>query len=184
MKRIVEDMLLLSRLDSEYDPIEEEIDICEFLDNISDEIKAFAATKNHSIQLKLDNNYVLRANREALFSVVSNLVSNAVRYMDDSGEIVISGWANSDGGYLSFNDKGIGIEKRHIEKISERFYRVDVVRSRESGGTGLGLAIVKHALARMEGDLSITSLVGEGSTFTLRFPLSRVCIQPVGPSMP
>lgn len=184
MKRIIEDMLLLSRLDSDYDPIEEEIDICEFLNNISDEIKAVAATKNHSIQLKLDNNYVLRANREALFSVVSNLVSNAVRYMDDSGEIVINGWANSDGGYLSFNDKGIGIEKRHIEKISERFYRVDVVRSRESGGTGLGLAIVRHALAGMEGDLSITSLVGEGSTFTLRFPLSRVCIQPVGPSMP
>jgi two-component system phosphate regulon sensor histidine kinase PhoR len=118
-----------------------------------------------------------------LLSAMSNLVSNAVRYTPDGGSID-AGWRSlPDGrGEFSVRDTGPGIAPEHISRITERFYRIDRSRSRETGGTGLGLAIVKHVVQRHGAELSIESTPGKGSTFAIRFPASR--LRPCGPVSP
>ncbi|MFZ9430160.1 MAG: ATP-binding protein, partial [Burkholderiaceae bacterium] len=108
-------------------------------------------------------------------SAIGNLVSNAVRYTPASGSIHLQTMWRSDG-YLEIRvkDTGIGIERQHIPRLTQRFYRVDKSRSRGTGGTGLGLAIVKHAIGRHGGELLIQSTPGEGSVFTLTLPPARV----------
>jgi two-component system phosphate regulon sensor histidine kinase PhoR len=102
------------------------------------------------------------------------LISNAIRYTPDEGEITIN-WEKRGGqGVFFVQDSGIGIEPEHIPRLTERFYRVDSSRSRETGGTGLGLAIVKHVLNRHEARLEITSAMGKGSRFTVWFPAKRL----------
>ena len=96
-----------------------------------------------------------------------------------SGEVVLRWEANEDGVCFSVRDSGIGIEAQHIPRLTERFYRVDRSRSRETGGTGLGLSIVKHVLTRHHGRLEITSEMGKGSTFSACFPASRIVTQAV-----
>jgi two-component system phosphate regulon sensor histidine kinase PhoR len=109
-----------------------------------------------------------------LQSALSNLVSNAVRYTPAGGSIHVSADQGGDGGLLvAVRDTGPGIAAEHLPRLTERFYRVDRSRSRESGGTGLGLAIVKHVMQRHGGSLAITSEVGQGSCFKLSFPANR-----------
>jgi len=101
-------------------------------------------------------------------------VSNAIRYTPRDGRITIE-WDEHDGeGWIAVEDTGIGIEPRHIPRLTERFYRVDTSRSRDTGGTGLGLAIVKHVLTRHQARLEVTSEVGNGSRFVAVFPPRRV----------
>jgi len=101
------------------------------------------------------------------------LVSNAVRYTPAGGNIHIRWWYEDGSPCFSVTDSGIGIDKEHIPRLTERFYRVDVGRSRGSGGTGLGLAIVKHVLLRHGSELHITSEPGKGSTFMCGFPVAQ-----------
>ena len=109
-----------------------------------------------------------------LQSALSNLVSNAVRYTPAGGSIKVSVDQGVDGSLLiDVRDTGAGIAAEHLPRLTERFYRVDRSRSRESGGTGLGLAIVKHVMQRHGGSLSITSELGQGSCFRLIFPANR-----------
>jgi two-component system phosphate regulon sensor histidine kinase PhoR len=109
-----------------------------------------------------------------LQSALSNLVSNAVRYTPAGGRIQVSVDKSADGCLvLEVRDTGAGIAAEHLPRLTERFYRVDRSRSRESGGTGLGLAIVKHVMQRHGGTLSIASEVGQGSCFKLSFPVNR-----------
>ncbi len=116
----------------------------------------------------------LLGSEEELRSAFSNLISNAIRYTPSNGEISIN-WEKHDGQGLFFmQDSGIGIEPEHIPRLTERFYRVDNSRSRETGGTGLGLAIVKHVLSRHDAHLEITSQVGKGSRFAVLFPAERL----------
>lgn len=112
------------------------------------------------------------AERE-LHSAFSNLILNAIRYSPEGGPIVVRWEADDDGARLAVTDSGIGIAPEHIPRLTERFYRVDVGRSRDAGGTGLGLAIVKHVLRRHDSELEIDSTPGTGSTFACRFPGSR-----------
>jgi two-component system phosphate regulon sensor histidine kinase PhoR len=109
-----------------------------------------------------------------LHSAFSNLVSNAVRYTPEGGSVRIAWRIDDARGIFSVADSGIGIEPRHVPRLTERFYRVDSGRSRESGGTGLGLAIVKHALSRHQASLEVTSEPGRGSTFSAVFAPQRV----------
>jgi two-component system phosphate regulon sensor histidine kinase PhoR len=111
--------------------------------------------------------------RHELHSAVANLVSNAVRYTPLDGRIRVSWLRQTDHVVLSVNDTGPGIAPEHLPRLSERFYRVDRSRSRETGGTGLGLAIAKHVAQRHGGELRIESHVGKGSTFMLVLPLNR-----------
>ena len=121
----------------------------------------------------------LTGNSTEITSALSNLANNAVRYTPDGGSIDIRWRGVGDEAEFSVRDDGIGIAPEHIPRLTERFYRVDRSRSRESGGTGLGLAIVKHALARHQARLDIQSEPGKGSCFTARFPASRVLAQRV-----
>ena len=174
MKRIVEDMLMLSRIDRDLDAVEETIDMDAFLETAREEAVMLASEKKHVVSLEADKGYLLLGSSEELGSLLTNLVSNAIRYTPEKGNVMIRWNVNQEGAYLSVKDNGIGIEGQHISRLTERFYRVDVARSRELGGTGLGLAIVKHVLSRMDGELSISSRLGLGSTFVCRFPSSRL----------
>jgi two-component system phosphate regulon sensor histidine kinase PhoR len=116
----------------------------------------------------------MRGSRDELRSAFSNLVTNAVRYTPSGGRIWLRWRADADGAVFEVEDTGIGVAPEHIPRLTERFYRVDRSRSRETGGTGLGLAIVKHVLLRHDGRLDVTSLLGRGSVFVARFPRARL----------
>jgi two-component system phosphate regulon sensor histidine kinase PhoR len=130
----------------------------------------------HQLQVRLDDaDVALAGNESELFSAIANLANNAVRYTPDGGRIDVVWRARPDGGgELEVRDTGIGIAKEHLPRVTERFYRVDSSRSRDSGGTGLGLAIVKHVAQRHGGELDVQSEPGKGSSFRLVFPPSRV----------
>jgi two-component system phosphate regulon sensor histidine kinase PhoR len=117
----------------------------------------------------------LAGNQAELQSALSNLVVNAVRYTPPGGRIDVH-WVCADDGWgaLCVNDTGIGVAREHLPRLTERFYRVDGSRSRDTGGTGLGLAIAKHVVQRHGGEIDIRSELGKGSSFRLLLPPSRV----------
>ena len=178
MHRLVEDLLTLSRLESTNNPPREEFaDVPELARGLYREAQALSAGR-HRIALKVDTPLGLMGSTDELRSAFSNLISNAVRYTPDGGEIEIT-WTQREGKPIfSVRDTGIGIEPHHIPRLTERFYRVDRSRSRSTGGTGLGLAIVKHVLSRHQGHLEVESDPGRGGTFSAVFPSARVATQP------
>ena len=143
------------------------------LQHLAEEARALS-TGRHAITYSVEDASTLEASPRELTSALSNLVSNAVRYTPDGGTVRIA-WQLQDGeGVFSVEDSGLGIEARHLPRLTERFYRVDSSRSRDTGGTGLGLAIVKHVLSRHQARLEIRSEFGRGSTFSAVFPAERV----------
>lgn len=175
LQHIVEDLLLLSRLENDDVRREpEKVSVQPLLESIVAEAQALSGDSQHQISLDLDSSINLLGQSDELRSLFSNLVFNAVNYTPARGRIEVLWYADRDGPIFSVTDTGIGIEKQHIPRLTERFYRVDESRSRKSGGTGLGLAIVKHVLSRHGGKLTIHSRFGEGSTFSCHFPLSRM----------
>lgn len=145
----------------------------DLLDRVLTEGNVLSAGR-HRLTLEIEGPHWLRGSVKELHSAFANLVSNAVRYSDPSGHIRLR-WRAVDGGAeFSVQDQGDGIDARHIPRLTERFYRIDRGRSRESGGTGLGLAIVKHVLGRHQGRLDIESTPGVGSTFRAILPARRV----------
>ena len=173
MTRLVDDLLTLSRLESAQNPLrDEDVNVPDLLRALHQDAQVLSAGR-HQIRVKLESGEWLKGNTEELRSAFGNLISNAVRYTPDSGEIELS-W-RLRGTQLTFavRDSGIGIEPQHIDRLTERFYRVDRSRSRETGGTGLGLAIVKHVINRHQGQLDIRSTPGSGSTFSVVFPETR-----------
>jgi two-component system phosphate regulon sensor histidine kinase PhoR len=175
MRAIVEDLLFLSRLETSQSPINREVEVASMLNQIRDEAFALAESKNKQLDIvaELDHELPLIGDEAELRSAFSNLVVNAVKYVGDQGAIAIRWFAEGDRLVMSVTDTGEGIAQHHIPRLTERFYRVDASRSRESGGTGLGLAIVKHVLERHNARLEITSKLHEGSTFSCVFPMSR-----------
>lgn len=174
MRRLIEDLLVLSQLESNANqPIDNRIDMNAMLKSVLNEANGLSQGK-HSITLDVDANLSLIGSTEELHSVFSNLVSNAIRYTPEGGHIRIGWYGEDEYAIYSVSDNGIGIEQKHIDRLTERFYRVDRSRSRETGGTGLGLSIVKHILTRHQAYLSIESEFGKGSTFKAIFPKSRI----------
>ncbi|MDY7575294.1 phosphate regulon sensor histidine kinase PhoR [Actimicrobium sp. CCI2.3] len=173
MQNLVEDMLTLTRLESVEFPMRpERVDIHSLMEHIRQEVEALSAG-NHVITLDIDGPDV-RGSTDELRSAFSNLASNAVRYTPAGGTIAISWQKGVTGPVFAVQDSGIGILPEHISRLTERFYRVDKSRSRETKGTGLGLAIVKHVLLRHAAVLAIESTPGQGSLFKVRFPASAV----------
>jgi two-component system, OmpR family, phosphate regulon sensor histidine kinase PhoR len=174
MQRLVEDLLTLSTLESSAAPADEQpIEVGPFVERLAEEARALSGGR-HRIETTVHEDCRLLGSAAELHSAFSNLVSNAVRYTPEAGAVRLA-WRLSDGGGIfSVSDSGIGIEARHIPRLTERFYRVDSGRSRETGGTGLGLAIVKHALTRHQAVLDVASEPGRGSTFSAVFPPGRV----------
>jgi two-component system phosphate regulon sensor histidine kinase PhoR len=172
MQRIIEDLLALSALESAPPPPEERVDVAPLLVRLRSDAEALSAGR-HEISLLGKPTRDLLGSETELASAFGNLVSNAIRYTPAKGRVRI-GWQEDDAGVsFSVEDSGVGIAAEHIPRLTERFYRVDRSRSRETGGTGLGLAIVKHALMRHQASLEIASEPGKGSRFTARFPPQR-----------
>jgi len=134
--------------------------------------KALSAEKQHEITLDCEEVDLLGTDSE-LSSAFGNLIFNAVKYTPENGKIQVKWWQDSTGLHLEVKDNGLGIDPKHIPRLTERFYRADPSRHSDTGGTGLGLAIVKHTLLRHDGHLYINSTLGKGSSFFCHFPISR-----------
>lgn len=177
MDTLVADLLTLSRLEGSPVPgWHEWFDADALLDRTLTDARALSAVTNktkHVIQRLGIAGVGLSGNVNEITSALSNLVSNAVRYTPDGG-VISAGWElGSEVIRFVVRDSGPGIAPEHLPRLTERFYRVDRSRSRETGGTGLGLAIVKHVAQRHGGELHVASVVGQGSTFTISLPLKR-----------
>lgn len=174
MGRLVADLLQLSKLESSVlSPTDKEVNVAAVLCSAKKDALSLEV-RPQDIELCLDSDATLLGDLTEIQSVVSNLISNAIRYTPPEGSITISWSVDDQGGHLSVADTGIGISEEDLPRITERFYRADEGRDRQAGGTGLGLAIVKHALKHHEGELEIVSQQGAGSTFSCHFPPSRV----------
>lgn len=175
MKSLVEDLLTLANLEANAVPAAtNKVNIETSMALLKNDAEALSHG-NHSFTFDvLDPKNLLGDEREIL-SAFSNLVSNAIRYTPDGGEIHVRWCINEEGqGEFSVADTGPGIASEHLSRLTERFYRVDRSRSRDTGGTGLGLAIVKHIASRHQAQLAIESTPGKGSTFKLCFPKERL----------
>ncbi|MGV7211374.1 phosphate regulon sensor histidine kinase PhoR [Oxalobacteraceae bacterium A2-2] len=174
MQHLIEDMLTLSRLESVDHPMRpERVDVVRLVGQVHRDAQALSAGK-HEITLEVDGPDIT-GNFEELHSAFGNLASNAVRYTPAGGKIHLV-WKKAPDGGVKFvvQDTGIGISPEHISRLTERFYRVDKSRSRETQGTGLGLAIVKHVLLRHGGTLQIKSEPDQGSSFIVCMPPSAI----------
>ena len=174
MQRLVEDLLTLSSLESAPPPpLEEAIDMDKLVERLAADARALSAGR-HRIVVDNHEGVRLMGSEKEISSALGNLVSNAIRYTPEGGEVKLRWHATANGAAFDVEDTGIGIAPEHIPRLTERFYRVDRGRSRETGGTGLGLAIVKHALVRHGASLDIASRPGEGSRFSAQFQGPRV----------
>lgn len=174
MENIVEDLLVLSKLESTNAPAQEDsIDMREMMDRLTTDANTISRSQHH-IECTAASSAKLIGAEDELASAFSNLVSNAIRYTPAGGTIRLTWSINPEGcPVFSVEDTGPGIEPQHLPRLTERFYRVDRSRSRETGGTGLGLAIVKHVATRHQATLLIDSEVGKGSCFSMVFPEKR-----------
>jgi two-component system, OmpR family, phosphate regulon sensor histidine kinase PhoR len=170
MHQLVEDLLTLSTLQSVNSaPDTQEHDLHDLIHAHVADAKVISGGQ-HSFETRLEGpKSAFFANKE-LSTAVRNLLTNAIRYTPPNGKIVVSTQVRDFEHQISISDTGIGISPEHLPRLTERFYRVDRGRSRDSGGTGLGLAIVKHSLQRMNARLMIDSTIGEGSKFTIVLP--------------
>ncbi|HEY8070005.1 MAG TPA: phosphate regulon sensor histidine kinase PhoR [Burkholderiales bacterium] len=174
MRHLIDDLLTLSVLEhAPAPPDAERVALRPLLQRVRAEAEALSAGK-HRISLEATGGHDLLGAESEIASAFVNLVSNAVRYTPAGGEIRLRWNSTGGGAEFSVEDTGIGIDAEHLPRLTERFYRVDRGRSRETGGTGLGLSIVKHALARHQGMLLIESAPGKGSRFVARFPAARL----------
>lgn len=175
MKSLVEDLLTLANLEANAQPaIQATVPMDAILALLKNEADALSGNK-HVISIENNLQSSLLGDERELISAFSNLVSNAVRYTPEGGKIKVV-WRDAEDGGAEFvvHDSGPGIAPEHLPRLTERFYRVDRSRSRETGGTGLGLAIVKHVATRHQAQLLIESELGEGSAFKIRFPSDRI----------
>jgi two-component system phosphate regulon sensor histidine kinase PhoR len=172
MNSIINDLLTLSRLELGHAPsAEKPVAVPQLLREIIDQAKPLAEQKGeYAITLEANDNLWLLGEQGELMSAFSNLVFNAIIHTPPGTEITVTWLRLENEACLTVTDTGPGIEERHIPRLTERFYRVDKARSRQSGGTGLGLAIVKHIIGRHDGELKISSQLGVGSSFTCAFP--------------
>ncbi|MFJ4289762.1 phosphate regulon sensor histidine kinase PhoR [Cupriavidus sp. NPDC089707] len=173
MQSIVEDLLALAKLESDAQPPGNDmVAVQAMVAHLMHDAEALSQGR-HKIAAEIDPTVGFRGAETELLSALGNLVSNAVRYTPEGGRISLRlGWEEGHA-VFSVADTGLGIAAEHIPRLTERFYRVDRSRSRDTGGTGLGLAIVKHVLSRHHADLRVTSEEGRGSVFRIIFPLER-----------
>ncbi|MEZ5342732.1 MAG: ATP-binding protein [Acidimicrobiales bacterium] len=167
----IEDLLALSRLESGEDDQFDEVLVADIFADAKE--RAAQASVGHSIELTTEQaelGLTIYGDRSQLSAAVGNLVDNAAKYSEPGSRIELAARALGDSVELSVTDHGVGIPEGELERIFERFYRVDPARSRQTGGTGLGLSIVRHVVRNHRGDIHVESREGEGSTFTLRFP--------------
>ena len=169
--RIIDDLLDLSRIEAEEDPVRELVGVGAVIADAVERVRPLAGARDITVATdQVQRGHVVRGDQRQLVSAVANLLENACKYSDEGSTVEVG--SKTDGTWVEIcvRDHGIGIPGRDIERVFERFYRVDRARSRETGGTGLGLAIVRHVATNHHGEVSVTSREGQGSVFTLRLP--------------
>jgi len=175
MTALVEDLLILTRLESSPPPLTpHRIDTSSLFNKLIADAQGLSAGK-HKIETDFSAQLDIQGDEKEIYSAFGNLITNAIRYTPEGGVVRVSWLTNPQGSAIfSVADSGPGIAAEHLPRLTERFYRVDRSRSRDTGGTGLGLAIVKHIVTRHQANLNIQSEVGRGSTFSIEFPESRL----------
>ncbi len=176
MESLVAQLLTLSKIEASLAvALDETVDVPEMLEALQKEAQALSGDKAHHFNFDIDKALRVRGDVEQLRSAISNLVYNAVKHTPENAKISVRWYSSIKGPRLEVTDTGEGIASQHIDRLTERFYRVDKARSRETGGSGLGLAIVKHALNHHESELEIKSTLGEGSVFSFTLPRKLAC---------
>lgn len=174
MEGIVTDLLKLAQLEANSGQGNQSVvDVPDLLRQIQMDAEGLS-NGDHQFHFDLDKSLKIYGQDTELLSIFTNLIFNAVQYTPEGGDVTVSWRKDQQSAVFSVQDSGIGIDPRHIPRLTERFYRVDAARSRRKGGTGLGLAIVKHALEHHNAELEIASELNVGSSFTCRFPADRV----------
>ncbi len=178
VNRIIEDLLDLSRIEAEEHPPREPLQASLIMAEAVERVRSVAEQRH--VKLLVDEPeppVTLMGDRRQLVAAMHSLLENAVKYSDEGSSVEVFGRANGGWVELVVRDQGIGIPARDLERIFERFYRVDHGRSRQTGGTGLGLSIVRHVANNHQGLVHVESREGEGSTFTLRLPVAAVPVR-------
>jgi len=171
MNSLVNQLLTLSKIEAApMHELEEVVNVPSMLEILEKEAISLSGSDEHKLTFEVDKNLKVLADEDQLRSAISNLVYNAVKYTPPGAEIYVRWYQSAQGACLEVEDKGDGIEPQHLHRLTERFYRVDKARSRDTGGSGLGLAIVKHALSHHDSHLDIESEVGKGSKFSFVLP--------------
>jgi two-component system sensor histidine kinase SenX3 len=168
---LVQEIINLSRLQDE-DPLKnaQDIDLRDVLQEAIDQSQMRAESRQIDVVLSISNDCTIKGDRSQVLMAISNLIENAINYSPEGTRVAVTLRSQNGLVEISVTDQGIGIPEKDLERIFERFYRVDPARSRQTGGTGLGLSIVKHVATNHGGDVAVWSVAGAGSTFTLRFP--------------
>ena len=176
LNRLITDLLELSKIEKQAMPLQiTDVNVNEIINNSTQTISKFARDKNITLHLPDDSAgpVHVEADKDRLGQIVLNLVANAVNYTSDNGEIFINVEEHTSKIVIWVRDTGMGIPEESLDRLFERFYRVDQARSRHSGGTGLGLAIVKHLVESHDGKIFVKSVEGVGSTFTVELPKTQ-----------
>jgi two-component system sensor histidine kinase SenX3 len=174
LSELVQEVINLSRLQDE-DPLQnaEVLDVAVIARFAIDECRLSADKRKIEIVIADTPSCFVLGDQSQLHMAISNLIQNAINYSPESTRVGVAVTCTDDLVEFTVTDQGVGIPDKDLERIFERFYRVDPARSRETGGTGLGLSIVKHVASNHGGDISVWSLEGQGSTFTLRLPRAK-----------
>ena len=171
---VIDDLLELSRIELGGRAVRDPVDVGSLMRDAV--VRTLAAAEQRDIRLDLEepvDKLVVLGDRRQLVSALGNLIDNAVKYSEHGSDVWVSTHLADGTVHIHVADHGIGIPARDLDRVFERFYRVDRARSRDTGGTGLGLAIVRHVATNHEGEVLVQSTEGEGSTFTLRIPVAK-----------
>lgn len=169
--RTIDDLLELSRIEFGGEAVKDPVSVESILQESIERVRSLAASDSIKVVMNTPAaDMQAIGDRRQLVSAVSNLVENAVKYSEPDSSVEVSALIDSDWVQMRVRDFGVGIPSRDLERIFERFYRVDRARSRDTGGTGLGLAIVRHVANNHGAEVTVTSIEGEGSTFVLKVP--------------
>lgn len=174
LTRLIDDILTLSYIENTKETNNEEININETINDVAMLVKNLADKKRIIVSLKGEILPHIFGNRDKFKQMIINLVDNSIKYSGEDAEVVIATEYSEGNCIISIKDSGPGIEKEHIDRLFERFYRVDKSRSREQGGTGLGLAIVKHIVLSFNGTIQVDSTLGKGSNFIVKIPVNNI----------
>jgi two-component system sensor histidine kinase SenX3 len=174
LARIVDDLLDLSLIEAQEAPTRDRVPVRVALDEAVERVRSMALARN--ITLRVDDvpaDLAISCDPTQVVSAVTNLLDNAIKYSEDGQPVEVRAQRDGDRVVIAVHDEGIGIPSRDLERIFERFYRVDKARSRATGGTGLGLSIVRHVAQAHGGEVAVESIEGQGSTFRFILPLAE-----------
>jgi len=171
---LTDDIMRLSEIESGEKALKmEEVELFELCENLIEELRPTASKNDVSLELTGNSDVYVYADNRMMSELITNLISNAIKYNNPSGSVRVEVAKDADEAVIRVSDTGMGIPKESLPRVFERFYRVDKSRSKKTGGTGLGLAIVKHIAEVHSGGVTVESVLGEGSVFTVKLPIYK-----------